>query len=207
MALRLSALCAGRPLPPGRYMVLIAVGAWVGRRAIVRLQGLGKLKNPITSSGIEPATLRLVAQFLYELRYSVPPSYHYYKTLNEFCFRESFYLPSIWYFLSVQMVFCLQVLIVVKRPTKTQLHHNTPNKCVFLVSLKGIEHKFVNCFIVKVMSQKCLNVSPEVLAPSWNTCSQGTPQGRISGIICYFVSVRKLVSLHSGREKNEFVWG
>jgi hypothetical protein len=29
--------------------------------AIVRLQGLGQLKNPMTSSGIEPTTFRLVA--------------------------------------------------------------------------------------------------------------------------------------------------
>jgi hypothetical protein len=29
--------------------------------ATVRLEGLGKLKNPFTLSGIEPATFRLVA--------------------------------------------------------------------------------------------------------------------------------------------------
>jgi hypothetical protein len=31
--------------------------------AIVRLEGLDQLKNPMTSSGFEPATFRLVAQF------------------------------------------------------------------------------------------------------------------------------------------------
>jgi hypothetical protein len=61
MAVRLSALLAGRPLPPGRILVLISVGGWVDPRAIVRMEGLGKLKNPMTSSGIEPATFRLVA--------------------------------------------------------------------------------------------------------------------------------------------------
>jgi hypothetical protein len=30
-------------------------------RAIVRLEGLGELENPLTSSGIEPAILQLVA--------------------------------------------------------------------------------------------------------------------------------------------------
>jgi hypothetical protein len=31
---------------------------------MVRLEGLGKLKNPITSLGLEPATFRLLAQCL-----------------------------------------------------------------------------------------------------------------------------------------------
>jgi hypothetical protein len=48
MAVRLSALCAGRPLHPGRFLVLISVRGWVDPRSIVRLEGLGKLKNPVT---------------------------------------------------------------------------------------------------------------------------------------------------------------
>jgi hypothetical protein len=40
--------------------VLISVKRWVYSRALVRLEGLGQLKNPMTSSGIEPATFRLV---------------------------------------------------------------------------------------------------------------------------------------------------
>jgi hypothetical protein len=68
---RLSALRAGRPLPPGRFLVLVSVGGWVDSRAIVRLEGLGQLKSPIISSGIEPATFRLVAQCLNQLRYHV----------------------------------------------------------------------------------------------------------------------------------------
>jgi hypothetical protein len=41
----------------------------------VLLEGLGQLKNPMTSSGIEPATFRFVAQRLNQLRYLVPLEY------------------------------------------------------------------------------------------------------------------------------------
>jgi hypothetical protein len=62
MAVRLSASCAGRPLPPGTLLVLISLRGGVDPRAIVRLEGLGQLKkSPMTSSRIEPATFWLVA--------------------------------------------------------------------------------------------------------------------------------------------------
>jgi hypothetical protein len=40
----------------------------------MRLEGLGQFKNPVTSLGTEPATFRLVAYCLNELRYLVPPN-------------------------------------------------------------------------------------------------------------------------------------
>jgi hypothetical protein len=39
----------------------------------VQLEGLGQLKNPVILSEIEPATFRLVAWCLNQLRYRVPP--------------------------------------------------------------------------------------------------------------------------------------
>jgi hypothetical protein len=72
MAVRLLALRAGRPLPPGRFLVLISVRGWVDSRAIVWLEGLGQLKNPMTLSVFEPATFRLVAECLNQLRYRLP---------------------------------------------------------------------------------------------------------------------------------------
>jgi hypothetical protein len=61
MAVRLSALRAGHPLPPGRFLVLISGRGRVDPRDIVRLEGLDQLKNPMISSGIEPVTFQLVA--------------------------------------------------------------------------------------------------------------------------------------------------
>jgi hypothetical protein len=72
MAVKVSALRSGRPLPPGRFLVLISVRGWVDIRAVVRLEELGQSKNLMTSSGIESATSQLIAQYLNQLRYRIP---------------------------------------------------------------------------------------------------------------------------------------
>jgi hypothetical protein len=68
MGVMLSPLRAGRPLPPGRFLALISVRGWVDPRAIMWLQGLGQSKYPMTSSVTEPATFRLVAEYLEQPR-------------------------------------------------------------------------------------------------------------------------------------------
>jgi hypothetical protein len=52
------------------YSFLLVVGSTP--RHIVRLKGLGQLKNPMTSSGIEPAPFLLVVLCLSQLCYRVP---------------------------------------------------------------------------------------------------------------------------------------
>jgi hypothetical protein len=55
MDVRFSALRVRRSLSPVRILVLISVRGSVDLRVIVRLEGLGHLKNPMASSGIKPS--------------------------------------------------------------------------------------------------------------------------------------------------------
>jgi hypothetical protein len=52
------------PLPPEIFMVLIFTRGWVDHRSMVRSEGNMLLKNPVTLPGIDPGTVRPVAQRL-----------------------------------------------------------------------------------------------------------------------------------------------
>jgi hypothetical protein len=67
MKVWLSASSDGRPLSPRKIPGAHFCRGWVDPKAIVQLEGLGQLKNSMTSSGMEPASFRLVAYCLNQI--------------------------------------------------------------------------------------------------------------------------------------------
>jgi hypothetical protein len=62
--------------PEKDLLVIILVRSWENPRVMVRLEGLGKLKQSLTSSELKPTTLRLVAYRLNLPRYEDFPFFY-----------------------------------------------------------------------------------------------------------------------------------
>jgi hypothetical protein len=66
------------PLPPGMFPVLIFTTGRVDPRAMVRSEGDMSLKNPVTSPGIDPGTVRLVVHRLNHYATQAPKDVYIY---------------------------------------------------------------------------------------------------------------------------------
>ena len=68
--------------PQKIFVVLISDRGWVEPRAIVQSEGLCQWKIPMTPAGIEPTTIRFVAQHLNHCATAVPIPYLYWLQLS-----------------------------------------------------------------------------------------------------------------------------
>jgi hypothetical protein len=176
MEVNLSALYAGRPLPPGRFLVFISLRGWVDPRSIMQLEVLCQLKYLITSSGIEPSNLpacNIVLQQTMQRR--APVKYGFYVKIFQI---NTGHYNEIY-------IFCVLIIVFMQRSvfeiidwlltkhgfhwattpasetdTRSQLHEQRDHTREYCRAskLNGISHSFLR-YYCNVCNSKCWTVS------------------------------------------------
>jgi hypothetical protein len=119
---RLSALRTGR-LYPRRYLWYSFLLEAVNPRAIAWLEGLSKWKIQMTPLGIEPATFRLVAQCLNQLRHHVPITIIIIIIPVDYISQDRWMLPS-WSWEVRNSMMMMIIIIIIPIIITTHIWHS-----------------------------------------------------------------------------------